>query len=273
MVSEMAVATPLKWHGGKSPLANRIAAMMPPHTHYCEAFAGGLSVLLAKSPIGVSEVVNDVHRDLTNFWRVLQDPDQFARFQRVVQAVPFSEVEWRRAVARLKRGPGDDAVDDAVAFFICCRQSLAGRMDSFSPLSRSRVRCGQNEQASGWLSAVVGLPAVHARLSRVAVLCRPAAGGDSPTGWPQTLFYLDPPYLHETRTAKTVYTHEMSENDHRELLGLVRMVRGKVLLSGYPSAMYDTALADWNRHTFDCANHAANGELKRRQTEVIWTNF
>src|SRR3989440_11889113 len=90
---------PLKWHGGKHYLAGRIVALMPPHTHYVEPFAGGLAVLLAKDPDGVSEVVNDIDAGLTNFWRVLQDEETFTAFRRRLEAVPFSEAEWR--------GPGD----------------------------------------------------------------------------------------------------------------------------------------------------------------------
>src|SRR6476660_6923423 len=87
---------PLKYHGGKSYIAPKIVALMPPHLHYVEPFAGGLSVLLAKNPEGVSEVVNDLDGDLTNFWRVLQDREAFEEFRRRVEAVPFSEAEYEK---------------------------------------------------------------------------------------------------------------------------------------------------------------------------------
>lgn len=132
---------PLKWHGGKHYLARRIVALMPPHRHYCEPFAGGLAVLLAKNPHGVSEVVNDLDGRLTNFWRVLQGVDSFHAFMGVLAAVPFSEVEWSEAGESLE---ATDPVARAVAFFIRCRQSLAGRMDSFAPLSKNRTRRGTN---------------------------------------------------------------------------------------------------------------------------------
>jgi len=78
---------PLKWHGGKHYLAPKIVALMPPHLHYVEPFAGGLAVLLAKEPEGVSDVANDLDGDLVNFWRVMQSGDDFGRFRRVVEAV------------------------------------------------------------------------------------------------------------------------------------------------------------------------------------------
>jgi DNA adenine methylase len=265
------IAPAIKWHGGKTYLANRIVALMPSHTHYAEPFAGGLAVMLAKNPNGVSEVVNDLDGTLTNFWRVLKDDGDFARFKRMVEATPFSEVEWNDAGGSLS---DSDPVVRAVAFFIRCRQSLAGRLDAFAPLSRNRTRRGMNEQASAWLTAVEGLADVHARLKRVAILNRPALEVIRQQDGPATLFYCDPPYHPSTRTANGVYGEfEMSDADHRELLATLRQCKGKVMLSGYRCSMYDDALMDWTRHEFDLANSAAGGATKRRMIECVWCNF
>jgi DNA adenine methylase len=117
------------------------------------------------------------------------------------------------------------------------------------------------------------LPAVHERLRRVLILNRPALEVIEKHDGPQTLFYLDPPYLHETRETTGEYQHEMAELDHLQLLELIRTCKGKAMLSGYPSKMYDTALHDWTRYTFDLPNQAAGGKEKRRMTEVVWTNY
>ena len=85
-------SSPLKFHGGKHYLAKKIIELMPPHLHYVEPYAGGLSVLLAKDPEGISEVVNDLHKDLSNFWRVLQGGESFRVFQRLCEATPFSVI-------------------------------------------------------------------------------------------------------------------------------------------------------------------------------------
>jgi DNA adenine methylase len=130
-----------------------------------------------------------------------------------------------------------------------------------------------NEQAAAWLSAVEGLPAVHERLRRVAFLSRDAIDVIRHQDGPRTLFYLDPPYLPSARSAPDVYRHEMIEGRHRELLALVKRVKGKVVLSGYPADLYDAVLTGWHRVTFDLANHAAGGKSKRRVTEAAWCNF
>jgi DNA adenine methylase len=116
-----------------------------------------------------------------------------------------------------------------------------------------------NNEVSAWLTAVEGLSAVHTRLKRVLILDRDALAVIRQHDGPRTLFYLDPPYLAETRASNEVYAHEMPAARHAELLDLVRQCRGKVMLSGYPSEPYDRALHAWNRHEFDLPNQAAGG--------------
>ena len=171
------VVPPVKWWGGKHYLAKKFIALMPPHLHYVEPYFGGGAVLLEKDPFdkskywggkcweqGVSEVVNDICRELTNFWRVLQNEDSFRAFKRMVDAVPFSQVEWDIAAER-QYPVRDLDVEAAAAFFVRCRQSRAGEFKCFATLSRNRTRRKQNEQASAWWNCVEALPAVHARLS------------------------------------------------------------------------------------------------------------
>jgi DNA adenine methylase len=267
---------PLKWHGGKYYLTKPIRDLMPKaYRHYVELFGGGLAVLWALNPVGKSEVVNDLNGRLTNFYRVLQNEKLFKRFVRRVQAVPFSRAEWEAARQNLAERPDASRVMRAVWFFVLNRMSLAGRMDDFAAITKNRVRRGMNEQTSAWLGAVAGLPQVHARLRRVVVENRPAIElmtGHDVEGCVQ---YCDPPYLACTRTAKSVYGEfEMTDADHREFLAVAKSLKhAKVLISGYPSEMYDKALKSWNRRTFDRANNAAGGEAKRRMTEVVWMNY
>jgi DNA adenine methylase len=269
------IASPLKWHGGKSYLASKIVALMPPHVHYVEPFAGGLSVLLAKNPEGVSEVVNDRHLELTNFWSVLQDKRAFEEFRDTIEVTPFSEVEFIDAEHRNDKPRVWPNAEAAASFFVFCRQSLAGRMKDFAPLSRTRVRRGMNEQVSAWLTAIEGLPEVHARLKRVVIFSRDALDVIRQQDGPGTCFYLDPPYLHETRASTGEYEHEMTAEQHADLLQVLGAIKGRFLLSGYRSRLYDDAARtyEWNRLDFDLPNNSAGGKTKRRMTECVWTNF
>jgi DNA adenine methylase len=153
-----ALTAPLKWHGGKHYLTKLILARMPRHLHYVEPFFGGGKVLFARDPDderfwwgpasherGVSELVNDAHGHLMNFYRVMRDPALFAQFRRVVEAILLSRAEWERAHAHQY---GADPVADAVAFFVDCRQSLAGRMKGFTGITKSRTRREMNGNVS-----------------------------------------------------------------------------------------------------------------------------
>jgi DNA adenine methylase len=270
------LTSPLKWHGGKYYLTKPILDLMPKeHRHYVELFGGGLAVLWAKNPVGVSEVVNDVNGNLTNLYRVLKSEKLFAKFLRRVQAIPFSRIEWEEARQNLAEQPNARRVARAVWFFVLNRMSLAGRMKEFASISKTRTRGGMNEQVSAWQGVVEDLPAIHERLWRVVVENKPAIELMPAHDVEGCVQYCDPPYLACTRTAKNVYGEfEMSDKDHRRFLEVAKSLKhAKVLISGYPSELYDKVLKSWNRRTFDRANSAAGGETKRRMTEVVWMNY
>src|SRR5262249_12849111 len=152
------------------------------------------------------------------------------------QATGFSQPDWRRAGGLLD---DPDPVTKAWAFLVHCRQSLSARKQEFATISTGRTRRPMCEQVSAWLTAVEGLPAVHDRLKRVTVLNEPAVDVIERYDDEDTTFYCDPTYVHSTRTAKDVYGRfEMTDDDHRQLLGVLKGCRGRVLISGYPSELY-----------------------------------
>ena len=287
---------PLKWPGGKAYLAKEIVKLMPPRCQtptkpdpkddgwlqYVEPYFGGGSVLLANNPDGISEVVCDTNKMLTNFWCCLKDDTLFHMMQRQLEATPFSEREFDVAYRHITQASHfnfsgyDERVTAAVNFFVCCRQSLAGRMQGFTGITQTRVRRGMNNEVSAWLSSIEGLPQVHSRLKRVLIVNRDALKILQKHDGSQTLFYLDPPYLHETRVTRKEYgQHEMSNANHLSLLYVLGTLKGRFLLSGYRSAMYDKAATQygWRRVDISIANHAAGGKSKKRMVECVWMNY
>lgn len=265
----MTTASPIKRHGGKRYLAARIVAMLPPDaTHYHEPFFGSGAVLFAKPQAG-SETVNDLDGNLIAFWQALRDPMQFERLRRYLELTPMARHEFE--VAKLS---SDDPVVRAARFFIRNRQSrqALGR-DYATPTSR--LRRGMNEQVSAWLSAVDGLPAAFERLRTVEIDCLPAVDSIRRRDHAACVHYVDPPYLHSTRTATAAYEHEMNEQQHVELLECLSTLKGKFLLSGYPSRLYAEYAAQygWEAVTFDLANHASSNAQKHRKHETIWANY
>lgn len=132
-----------------------------------------------------------------------------------------------------------------------------------------------NEQVSAWLSAVDGLPEFHARLRRVEIRNQPAVDFIRELDSPETCFYCDPPYLHDTRSSVGEYQHEMSYADHKELLCVLSSVKGKFLLSGYRSELYNVAESElgWRRIDFEIPNQASGKKKKEIKTECVWVNY
>lgn len=265
--------SPLKYHGGKFYLAPWIVSLMPLHHVYVEAYAGGGSVLFRKPPSPV-EVINDIDPRLVNFWRVLADPKLFPEFQCQVAPLRTSQSLWEQSRDLLATGNGSE-VDRAVAYFVFCRQSRSGQMQDFLTPS-VRPRRGMDEHLSGWLTAIDNLPAVHARLQGAKIYNRPAIEVIREYDGPGVLFYLDPSYLACTRTAKSVYTFEMSMAQHAELLRVLLTVKGTVMLSGYDNPLYHLNLTPrrgWRMLEKQSTLHSGGGKTKRKKTECLWLNF
>ena len=81
------------------------------------------------------------------------------------------------------------------------------------------------------------------------------------------LIYCDPPYLLETRTSRRRYRFEYTKQDHVELLELLKSLPCRVILSGYPSPLYDALLGDWNSTELQVMSRGGP------RTEKLWYNY
>lgn len=286
----------LKWPGGQSYTAEWIVSLMPPHLHFVEAYCGGAAVLFARDPNrdwwavdgrklaagekGCSEVINDIDSELTNFFSVIQNPALFELFERMAVLTQFSRVEFSDACEPLDENSnyetygGVNAVR-AVRFFIRNRQSLMGMGKGFAPITRNRTRGRINEQVNAWLGGVEGLPQIALRLLDVLVLNEPARDVIRKHDGKKTLFYLDPPFPHETRKSKSLYRFEMSEEDHILLLEDLTNIEGAFLLSSYANPLYDTYAErnGWVRHDKQIDSKMGKAAKKESRIAAVYANF
>jgi DNA adenine methylase len=257
---------PIPYFGGKILVGPAIAALLPDHAHYVEPFCGSLAVLFAKPP-SAHETVNDVDGDLMNFWQVLRDqPDDLAR---MCALTPHSRAEWRRCedldVA--------DPLERARRLWCRLSQSRTGRLRRAG--WRHYVQpAGSGTNMPGYLDAYVDrmAPAVE-RLHRVSLECLPALDVIAKYGTHgDVLLYCDPPYLGSTRANDRAYQHElMTEAEHRELAEALHAAQAAVVISGYPSDLYDRELyPGWDRHTI--AAGTGQGTRWGNRVEVVWSN-
>jgi len=127
-----------------------------------------------------------------------------------------------------------------------------------------------------WAMYPSNLAAIGLRLTGVLIENRPAVSVMQAHDTPDTLFYVDPPYVHETRCRITGkgssrgYRFEMDDAEHRKLLDAMQNLAGMVVLSGYPNPLYDEALQGWERHTTTARISGGRGTAIRE--EVVWLN-
>jgi DNA adenine methylase len=250
----------LRWHGGKWLLAPWIISHMPPHRVYVEPFGGAGSVLMRKER-SYAEVWNDLDGDVVNLFRVLRSPDA-DRLVSELRLTPFARDEFAQAYAK-----SDDPLERARRL---CLRSFMG-FGSNGHVRKTGFRANSNRSgttpAQDWVNYPDALVAVIERLAGVVIENRDAKQVMAAHDGPDTLHYVDPPYLPETRDKGGDYAHEMTTEEHESLLVFLRGLRGMVVLSGYPSAVYDDALHDWRRVERDAF---ADGASPR--TEVLWLN-
>jgi hypothetical protein len=84
----------------------------------------------------------------------------------------------------------------------------------------------------------------------------------------RVLIYADPPYVMATRRSGPRYRHEYSDEQHHELLTVLRDVPAMVMLSGYRCPMYDAALARWHRIDYPTLTRGGSWAI-----ESCWLNF
>ncbi len=252
----------VRYHGGKWRLAPWIISHFPPHRVYVEPFGGGGSVLLRK-PRSYAEVYNDLDDEIVNLFRVVRDRGE--EFARRIEETPFSREEFN-----LSYSPCDDPVEQARRTMVRCGMgfgSSAMNTANKTGFRGSATRSGTHP-GTDWANQPSNIKAVVQRLRGVVVENRDALELMRHHDAPTTLHYVDPPYVAESRKwkgGKEAYRYEMDDEDHRRLAECLNGLRGMVVLSGYPSALYDELFADWHR-----VERAAHADGAAQRTEVLW---
>lgn len=262
----------LRWHGGKWKLAPRIMEYFPEHRVYVEPFGGAASVLIRKDR-SYAEVYNDLDQDVVNLFRVLRDEAAAAQLRAALELTPFARAEHKDAYEA-----SDEPVERARRLII--RSFMGFGSNGHNIKRKTGFRSNSNRSgttpARDWSNYPDCLPAFVDRLRGVVIEHGDAAAIMKKHDNAKTLHYVDPPYLPETRSVKNkydlkyaggMYAHEMNPEEHVALLEAIKGLAGFVVLSGYPSAMYDEALSDWQR-----VETPAHADGARDRTEVLWLN-
>lgn len=258
----------LRWHGGKWILAPWIIDHFPPHRVYTEAYGGAGSVLLRK-PRSYAEIWNDLDEEAVNLFRVLRNKKQSAELRRALYLMPFSRVEFQRSYE-----PTDNPIEKALRLVI--RSYMGFGANAHNKGQPTGFRANSNRAgttpAHDWANYPGALALTIKRLRGVILEQRHGPDILLQHDGPDTLHYVDPPYVHGTRGSRNNdsrhrYAHEMFDTDHEDLSCILKNLKGMVVLSGYRGALYEKLYADWT--SFE---RQAFADGAKQRVEVLWLN-
>lgn len=252
----------LRYLGAKNRLADWIISFFPEHSIYVEPFGGSAAVLLNKTPVEI-EVYNDLYDDVVNLFQVIRS-GRYTELMEQVNMTPFSEREYELS-ARDKSG---DEIERARKFLVCSFMAVScDGMFRKTGFRRDRnANCGR--VVGKWQKLPGIIKEAHERLSGVTIRKQDALDIIREYDSPDTLFYLDPPYMHETRTKDGRYAFEYTRAEHELLLDLIVNLKAKVILSGYDNELYKSRLPGWK-----IEKKATESMRRSQRTEVLWMNF
>jgi len=269
----MTITSPvLRYHGSKFRLAPWILSFFPKHTCYVEPFGGAAGVLLQKTR-SYAEVYNDLDRSVSNFFKVIREEETRSKLIEAVILTPYSREEFddawkptncliedaRRLCIRAQMGFGSaGATKGSTGFRIDSKRAYGTAMDLWAEYPEA-IRCAGE------------------RFSRVLIENRGAIDVMLQHDAPSTLHFVDPPYVHETRVIRTnagghkgAYRHEMTDDQHVQLLESLQKLQGFVVLSGYESDLYNDHLKGWEQHKTRARISSGRGTAVRE--ECVWLN-
>jgi len=248
----------LKYPGAKNRLASWIVSHIPEHNVYLEPYFGSGAILFNKSRSHI-ETVNDLHGEVVNYFKVLRDNGE--ELAKLIEMTPYSREEYDSTYIE-----SDNDLERARKFCVRCWQGFG-----CANLYHNGFKSGQQSKSPNPSKAWSGLPQTLVlaaeRIKGVQIENLDAIELINRYDTSDVFIYCDPPYLTSTRKSN-LYKHEMTDEQHIELLELLIKHPGKVMVSGYDNDLYNSILVGWNKAQKDTL--AENG-LKR--VETLWMNY
>lgn len=253
--------SPLKRYGGKYHFLKHLLPRIPEHKCYVEVFCGAAHLYFAKTPAKVN-VLNDIDSDIANFFRVLQDKTTYDKFMHKLKHTPYSRELYELSYQSYKMEIG--SVDKALHWFTILHQSFGSKV----------IRRGFSRSSK--CSSAKSFKNLYNTIEKCVDVLKNAVIEN--VDWkecirlydtPNTFFYLDPPYVHSTRTDIREYKHEMINEQHQSLVDTLQNIQGKYLLSGFENKIYEPLPNI--EHFAHRSNTGQAGE--RQRTECLWSNY
>lgn len=256
-----------RYPGSKWSIADWIIAHFPAgyeHMVYLEPFLGSGAVFFNKRP-GAVETVNDLDGDIVNLFQILRNRPE--ELQRALDLTPYSREEYD-----LSFQPCADPLEKARRYMVKTTQAIGAKLNGKCGW-RNHKQMKIGGTACKWAGITETIDEAAKRLRGSATNLVQIEQMDAfrlieRYNNPDCLIYLDPPYVRSSLKSGALYRCEMTDADHRRLLGLIANSRAKIILSGYENELYDKALQGWWKDTT-----MSQTTSTKMAVETIWMNY
>ncbi len=260
----------LRYHGGKWLLGKWIISNFPQHRFYTEVFAGGASVLMQKRR-SYAEVINDRWDTVVNVFEVLRDPDLANELKRQLELTPFSRTEFLKT-EEVHISHITDPIEKArrTIFRSFAGFGSAATNAKYATGFRANSNRSGTTPAHDWVNYPSHIQSFIERLKGVVIENKNYKSVLQQHDNKETLHYVDPPYVHSTRNMKrgnAAYAFEFLDNDHIELAEVLNSMKGMIVISGYPSDLYNEIFNNWH-----CVSKESRADGAGKRTECLWFN-
>ena len=265
-MEKLNLKTPITYYGGKQKMVNHILPLIPEHSLYAEPFAGGAAIFWAKQPVSV-EVLNDTNRELINFYKVVKN--NFVELEKEIKITLNSRDLYRKASTIYNNSDMFSDIKRAWALWVLSSQSFGAQLDNSWGFDKTKGRTPKKtNNAKGNFTEDLAI-----RLQNVSIECADACYIIRSRDIEHAFFYCDPPYYN----ANMGHYDGYSLADYIELLETLSKIKGKFLLSSYPSEILTeyTKKHKWWTKQFDMriSVNAKAGEKNQRKIEVLTANY
>lgn len=264
-MTKINIKTPISYYGGKQKLCKRIVELIPDHNLYCEPFLGGAAVFFEKPQSNV-EVLNDTNRELINFYRVVQN--DFTSLEKEIRITLHSRDQFRQASVIYNNPDMFSELKRAWALWVSASQSFSSMLDGswgYERLKNTTTKKIVNKRTAFTEDLAI-------RLQNVQIECTDALRVIFSRDTENSFFYCDPPYFNSDCGHYDGY----SIDDFEALLNLLASIKGKFILSSYPSDVLTryTKANGWHTQTIEqtVSVNAKSGNRKAK-IEVLTANF
>jgi DNA adenine methylase len=257
--------TPITYYGGKQTMLKHLLPLIPKHTLYTEAFAGGAALFFAKERSDV-EVINDLNGELINFYKVCQT--KFDELKDRIQLLMHSRAVHQHAFYVYNNPQFFTEVDRAFALFTMSKMGFAGQLTASFGFDKKECRIPKKVF---YAKSAFNL-SLKERLECVTIENDDAFKILVRYDTEDAFHFIDPPYVGSNLGH---YADMFNDENLKQLLELCAKLKGKFMLTMFPNDLINNFAIqyNWRIHKIERQISACKSSSRRKQEEWIVCNY